>query len=137
MQFNGSAADLVRWIGGPHVAAHHDHSAILHRLEQSGADPSLLQTLHRIFYDGIPAQCNVEASEANFRAFYSYGNHKTVLEEPAKTYKAMVKDSTQGYTLLFDQRLIPFILNCHLTPQGVVDLKSPFKNPRPIFDSSF
>ena len=27
--------------------------------------------------------------------------------------------------------------NCHLTPQGVVDLNTIYKNPRPIFDSSF
>ena len=137
LHFNGSAADMVRWIGGPHVAAHRDHATILHRVRQSGADPTLLRTLERIFYCGIPAHCNVEASKENFQAFYSYGNHKTVLEEPDKTYKAMVKDSVRGYTLLFDERLIPFILNCHLTPQGVVDLNSPFKNPRPIFDSSF
>ena len=30
LHFNGSAADMVRWIGGPHVAAHRDHATILH-----------------------------------------------------------------------------------------------------------
>ena len=36
-----------------------------------------------------------------------------------------------------DPRLVFFILNCHLTPQGIVDLYKRFKKPRPIFDSSF
>ena len=29
------------------------------------------------------------------------------------------------------------MLHCHLTPQGVVDLNTVHKNPRPIFDSTF
>ena len=49
----------------------------------------------------------------------------------------MVKDNRKGFTLLFDQRVTALMLHCHLTPQGIVDLLSQFKNPRPIFDSSF
>jgi hypothetical protein len=49
----------------------------------------------------------------------------------------MVKDNRKGYTLLFDPRAVLFMLHCHVTPQGVVDLDHIYKNPRPIFDSSF
>jgi len=49
----------------------------------------------------------------------------------------MIKDSRKGFTLLLDQRAILLMLHCHLTPQGVVDLNTPHKSPRPIFDSSF
>ena len=137
IHFNGSVADAVRWIGGPHVAAHRDHPAILRRVVASGASPDLVSDLRRILLHGIPAKCNVSSTEANFQAFYQYGNHKTLMEEPAKTYKALVKDNRKGYTLLFDPALIPFLLNCHVTPQGIVDLNTLHKNPRPIFDSSF
>ena len=94
--------------------------------------------VQRIFESGIPARYNASASEENFTAFYKYGNHSTVTEEPDKTHKAMVKDARKGFTLLFDWRAVLLMLNAHVTPQGVVDLYNPHKNPRPtIFDSSF
>ena len=49
----------------------------------------------------------------------------------------MVKGNRKGFTLLLDERITTLVLHCHLTPQGIVDLVSLFKNPRPIFDSSF
>ena len=137
LHFNGSVADLVRWIGGPHVGAHRDHPTILSRLEEAGLPQSLLDTLSRIFYQGIPNHCNADSTERNFAAFYNYGNHSTVDADPAKAYKAMLKDNKRGFTLLFDKRLLLFLLHAHSTPQGMVDLLSLFKNPRPIFDSSF
>lgn len=137
LHFNGSVADLVRWIGGPHVGAHRDHLGILQRLETSNVDDQVIHDLRRIFVDGIPAVCNVSSTEENFAAFYRYGNHSTVDEEPEKTLKALVKDNRKGFTLLFDPRATLFMLHCHVTPQGVVDLNTPYKNPRPIFDSSF
>lgn len=137
LHFNGSAADTVRWIGGPHVAHHRDHLAILHRLRHSKLCASTYADISRILLRGIPNRCQAFSSAENFEAFYSYGNHATVEAEPEKTYQAMVKDNRKGYTLLFDQRLVPFLLHCHVTPQGVVDLDTPYKKPRPIFDSSF
>ena len=137
LHFNGSVADLVRWIGGPHVGAHRDHPSILATLSAAGLPATLLQTLARIFYQGIPSYCNADSTEDNFAAFYRYGNHSTVMADPAKAYKAMLKDNKRGFTLLFDKRLLLFLLHSHTTPQGMVDLQSAFKNPRPIFDSSF
>lgn len=137
LHFDGSAADLVRWIGGPHVAQHRDHTTILQRLRASKIPQAVYNHVERIFLHGIPTYCNVSSTERNFQAFYAYGNHATMNEEPEKTLKALIKDNKKGYTLLFDPRLIPFLLNCHVTPQGVVDLNTLHKNPRPIFDSSF
>ena len=135
--FNGCVADLVRWIGGPHVNAHLDVPQIKADMAKYSLDPRVQQDVTRILETGIPQKCNATSTERNFEAFYRYGNHTTVLEEPAKTYKAMVKDNKRGYTLLLDQRAVLLLLHCHLTPQGVVDLNTPYKNPRPIFDSSF
>ena len=137
MHFDGNVADLVRWIGGPHVGEHLDHAVILERLNVAEVDEDVINHLHRIFFNGIPAECNVSSTEENFAAYYRYGNHSTVDDEPEKTYKAMVKDNRKGFTLLFDERITTLVLHCHLTPQGIVDLLSLFKNPRPIFDSSF
>ncbi len=98
---------------------------------------STLSDLTRIFKNGIPAKCNVTSAEANFVACYRYGNHSTVEEEPDKTLKALVKDNRKGFTLVFDERVLVLMLHCHVTPQGIVDLNTPCKNPQPIFDSSF
>ena len=136
LHFNGSVADLGRWLGGPHVGEHRDHHATLAKLKEHGVENSVIQNLRRIFLDGIPAWCNANASEENFTAYYRYGNHSTVDEVPEKTYKALVKDARKGFTLLLDERCVLLMLHCHLTPQGIVDLTGP-KNPRPIFDSSF
>jgi hypothetical protein len=137
LHFNGSVADVVRWIGGPHVAAHRDHHAILARLEQAGLPADLLATLRRIFFSGIPNYCNADATEENFLAFLRYGNHKTFTADVDKARKAAIKDNKRGFTLLFDRLLIYLLLHCHVTPQGMVDLATLFKNPRTIFDSSF
>ena len=137
LHFNGSVADLVRWIGGPHVGAYRDHPRILSVLRKYGVPTSTIDVLERVFVDGIPAYCNADSTEDNFQAYYQYGNHSTVEDDPEKTYKALLKDYRKGYTLLFDPRAVLFMNHCHLTPQGVVDLNTPYKNPRPIFDSSF
>ena len=137
LHFNGSTADTVRWVGGPHVAHHRDHHAILRRLKDSALCAPTYEHIKRILLQGIPGRCQVFGTEDNFQAYYSYGNHASVEADPEKTYNAMVKDYRKGYTLLFDQRLIPLLLNCHVTPQGVVDVDTPHRKPRPIFDSSF
>jgi hypothetical protein len=137
LHFNGSVADLVRWIGGPHVGAQRDHLTTLKTLEASGVDASVVADLRRIFLDGIPGTCRAISGEDNFTAYYRYGNHSTVDDDPEKAYQAMVKDNRKGFTLLFDYRAVLLMLHCHLTPQGLVDLNTPYKNPRPIFDSSF
>ena len=134
--FDGDPAALVRWMGGSHVGAHRSQ---LHALAyMKGKIPDDVHAeLSRIFLNGIPKCCNVSASNDNYEAFVKYGNHPSCTKAPEKTYKALVKDAKQGFVIPFDQRALPFVLNCHVTPQGVVDLDRPHKNPRPIFDSSF
>jgi hypothetical protein len=137
LHFNGSVADLVRWIGGPHVGAHRDHLTILKSLRSAGVDAAVIADLHRIFVHGIPGSCRAISGEDNFTAYYRYGNHSTVDDDPEKAYQALVKDNRKGFTLLFDYRAVLLMNHCHLTPQGLVDLNTPYKSPRPIFDSSF
>jgi hypothetical protein len=86
---------------------------------------------------GSPAYCNASVTERNFRAFFEYGNHKTITEDVPKTQKALVKDIRRGYGLIMDPWLAFFIPNLHLMPLGMVDISKLHKNPRPIFDSSF
>jgi hypothetical protein len=49
----------------------------------------------------------------------------------------VTKDARRSYTFPANPLLIYFVLNTHLTPLGVVDLHKRYKQPRPIFDSSF
>lgn len=134
--FDGDPAALIRWIGGSHVGAHCDAQERLDRLTPI-LPADLALELTRLVKFGSPRLCRVLASERNFQVFYNYGNHATVDVDPSKTFGALVKDTKRGYVLPFDRRAIPFVLNCHVTPQGMVDLDKPGKKPRPIFDSSF
>jgi hypothetical protein len=136
LHFEGDAAALVRWIGGPHTGAHRDVPATIKYLEGK-INPSTLADLERIFLHGIPSQCNASATEANFQVYLAYGNHNSVDEDKEKTYKSLLKDHSRGYCLAFDERILHFVLNCHITPGGLVNLDHQFKPVRPIFDSSF
>ena len=49
----------------------------------------------------------------------------------------MVKDSKRGNVILVDPLVLLFIPNLHLTPQAMVDVDNPWKDERPVFDSSF
>jgi hypothetical protein len=136
LHYQGDMASVVRWIGGPHVGAHRDVTASLAFLAGK-IDQVTYDHLERIWRTGAPAFCNAEASEENFQAYLAYGNHSTVDEDPAVTSRTLLKESSRGYCLLFDARMANFTLNCHLTPNGLIDISHAYKNPRPIFDSSF
>ena len=136
LHFDGDVADLVRWIGGTHVGAHRNISATLAYLRNK-ISPHLCDTLERIWRHGAPTVCNATSSDANFEAYRLYGNHASVTDEPEVTYNALLKDSKRGYCIVLDQRMARFTLNCHLTPNGLVDANHPHKNPRPIFDGTF
>jgi hypothetical protein len=136
LHFEGDAASLVRWVGGPHTGAHRDVDATLTYLEGK-IDPAILSDIERIFRNGIPNTCNASASEENFQSYLSYGNHSSIDEVPDKTYKSFVKDHARGYCLAFDERIVHFVLNCHITPGGLVNTDHSSKPARPIFDSSF
>ena len=134
--FDGNMASLVRWMGGPHVAAHRDTEQILAKW-QHVLKAETYTNLARIFRSGVPNACNAASTEENLQAFLEYGNHASLDEDPQKTLKALTKDFKRGYALLFDPRAIHFILHCHVTPIGLTDLNHRYKNPRPFFDSSF
>ena len=136
LHFDGDVADLVRWIGGTHVGAHRDISATLAYL-RGKISSHLCCTLERIWRHGAPTVCNATASDDNFEAYRLYGNHASVTDEPEVTYRTLLKDSKRGYCIVLDQRMARFTLNCHLTPNGLVDANHPHKNPRPIFDGTF
>jgi hypothetical protein len=136
LHFDGNVADLVWWIAGTHVGAHYDIGATLAYL-RSKILPHLCRTLERILRHGAPTICNATASDANFEAYRLYGNHASVTDEPKVTYRTLLKDAKRGYCIIVDQRMARFTLNCHLTPNGLVDVNHPHKNPRPIFDGAF
>ena len=127
---------MVRWIGGPHGNAHLNIPAILSKLRLI-VDPDIFTDISRILLLGAPAKCTAEASEENFQAFRTYGNHTSVTENQDIFASTIVKQSKRGLTLIMDPNLIHFALNAHLSPQGLVDVLHPRRKPRPISDSSF
>ena len=137
LHYDLSVASAVRWMGGTHTGAHRDHALILATLTKAGVDDDILRDLHRIYYFGAPAYINAESTDANFGHYFAYGNHKTILEDIPKTKKAMSKDVRRGYNIVIDHRLARLIPHLHVTPIGMVDLQKIYKEPRPIFDSTF
>jgi hypothetical protein len=137
LHYDLDIAAAVRWLGGTHTGEHRDHEAILTLLEEGGVDADVCLDLRRIYLSGSPSFLNAESSEENFRAYLRYGNHKTIDEDPQKTMKALSKDVKRGYNIVLHPLLTFLIPHLHRTPVGMVDLAKIFKNPRPIFDSSF
>ncbi len=80
--------------------------------------------------------CNAEDTEENFWDYVHFGNHSTVDEDPKTTKKAAVKDHKKSYSLACDLRLLPLVLNCKVTPIGIVNVHDAHKKPRPIFNST-
>jgi hypothetical protein len=137
LHYDLSVAAAVRWMGGTYTGAHRDHHHILSTLAHAQVDDDILRDLRRIYLDGAPAYINAESTDENFWNYYNYGNDKTIFEDPVKTKKAMSKDVRRGYNLVADSRLTLLIPHLHPTPIGMVDLAKIYKEPRPIFDSSF
>ena len=132
-----SAPSAVRWMAGTHAGAHRDHAKMLSTLSTAGVDADVVSDLRRVYFDGAPACINAESTAANFGDCCNYGNHKTILEDIPKTKKAMTKDVRRGYNIVMDKRLALLIPHLHVTPMGMVDLDKIYKEPRPIFDSTF
>ena len=137
LHFDLSVAAAVCWMGGTHTSPHRDHHFILSTLDSAGVDVSIIAGLRRIYFDGAPAYINAESSEANLTNYFEFGNRKTIYEDSPKTKRAMSKDVQRGYNLVADSRLSLLIPHLHPTPISMVDLNKIYKEPRPIFDSSF
>ena len=133
LQFN--VEDLVRYIGGPHIASHRDPEAIRKRLSHIPQDV-MSEYMHRVIY-GAPRVVQAHNTEANFLEYYSHGNHKSCSVNADEYKKVMVKDSKRGNTILVHQDLLPFVKDLHVTPQGIVDADNEWKNSRPVYDSTF
>jgi hypothetical protein len=136
LHFKLETPTIIRWLGGPHVAAHRNVNEIIKTL-QGSVDQTTLAHLERLFRVGSPELCNGSSTETNFQQFLSYGNHKTIEQDWERTEKTMRKDAQRGYNIHMDVDLVQFIPHLHLTPQGIANLEDPFKKDRPFFDSSF
>jgi hypothetical protein len=133
LKFN--VEDLVRYIGGPHIASHRRPDDIRKRLSHIPPD-IMTEYMHRVIY-GAPKVVQAHNTEANFLDYYSHGNHKSCTVHDAEYKKVMVKDSKRGNTILVNQDLLPFVRDLHVTPQGIVDADNEWKNSRPVYDSTF
>jgi hypothetical protein len=137
LHYDLSVSAAVRWMGGTHAGAHRDHHHILSTLANAQVDDDIVCDLRCICLDGAPASINAESTDANFWNCYTYGNHKTIFEDTVKTKKAMLKDVRRGCNLVANSRLTVLIPHLHPTPVGMVDLAKIYKEPHPMFDSSF
>ena len=99
-------------------------------------DPKLLDNVCALFTRGAPNAAKGHSSNENFKAYWRYGNHHSCDEFQDFFKKVMVKDSKRGNVILVDPAVLYFLQNLHLTPQAMVDVNNPWKDERPVFDSS-
>ena len=78
MHFEGDAGALACWMGGVHWGWHCNILAMLNFF-QDEVDWDVFDECVHVLEDGIPKYCNAEALEANFQAFWKYGNHSSVV----------------------------------------------------------
>ena len=126
---------IVWYLGGTHTGSHRDVQRIRQRLYHLPSDV-LDRLIHGYVY-GSPKKINATNSEANFLAYFDYGDHLSCAKHIDEYRKVMIKDSRRGNSILFDPRALPFCPHVHLTPQGIVDVNNLYKWSRPVFNSSF
>ena len=134
--YKGSAASVVRYVGGPLIGDHRDIPQILNNIRGIVPD-HIFKSVQRVYTIGAPAYCVATSTEDNLNDFLEYGNHKTIDEDIPVLHKAMLKDEKRGHVIRMDPRLMEFIIHLHVCPIGLVDLKHHIKSPRPIYDASF
>jgi hypothetical protein len=136
LHFDGDVATMARWIGGPHVNAHLNVSAILATLKPI-VDPDIYSDVSRILTFGAPALCQAEASKENFQAYLKYGNHQSVSQNQSVFESTIIKQSKQGLILIMDPQLIHFELNAHLSPKASSTLSTNVESPAPCQTAVF
>ena len=105
----------MQYIGGPHIGAHRDITAIRRRL-QTGVEPAFLDQVILQFVYGAPQQVHGYSSNDNFMEYCHYRNYSSCNIHEEKFRQVMLKDSRRGNTLLLDKSLLIFIPHLHLTP---------------------
>ena len=126
---------MVRWIGGPHVAAHRDNEVIFARLKETCEEENY-NDLVRVFSQGSPTLVNADCTQENYRAYLEYGNHTTITDNQAMVEKTLLKEVSRGCTLMLDPDIIGLVENIKTTPHGILYLDHPYKNPRVVCDAT-
>ena len=134
LHYNLEVPAVVRYLGGPHVAALRNVPHIL-RTVKPILEPILFAALERVLTLGTPSYCVAHSSEANYQAYRRYGNHRMLPPQREQLRKSLIKEETRGYVFLAHNLLSHFAYNCHITPYGVV--VKPGKKDRPFSDASF
>ena len=134
LHYNLDIPTVVRYLGGPHVAALRDTPRIL-KTVQPLVDPILFNAFARILTLGAPARCVANSSKYNYQLHRRYGNHSMPPEQAALIHKALVKEDKWGYVIIASHHLTHSVYNAHLTPYGVA-IKAG-KKDRPFSDASF
>jgi hypothetical protein len=133
--FNLSLPTVVRLIGGPHAAEHRDHDAIFARIKPTCSEGNYNE-LVRIFTKGSPTYINADMTQDDCKEFRAFGNHASCAENPKTLTKTLVKEVSRGFALTLNPEVMDFLENVRQTPQGILYIDHPRKNPRVVCDSS-
>lgn len=127
-------SSVLRYAGGNYTADYRNVKEIVQNLKGK-VDESDLEDLERVFTTGAPTKMVAESSNENYMDYLKYGNHKSILKDPAKVVKTMNKEDRNCYVIPMPCWLARFIPNAFFTPNGL--LCKPGKKDRLVFDGSF
>ena len=127
-------ASVIRYIGGTYTGAFRDVTQIISDIEHI-VPPELIRQIRRLYTVGAPTYFNGNSTRENFLAYWRYGNHSSIVHNPALMCKAKLKEDKHRFALPLPCWLARFIPHLHVTPEGI--LLKPGKNDRIIFDASF
>lgn len=136
VHFDLDIPSVTRFIGGPFTAEHRDTNQILADCKVF-LDDQTHKDLERIYRVGVPHTCKAHSSEANFRAYLRYGNHKSAAMDPATSTKSILKDFRPGFIATFDPRIRWHTPNMHICPISIQNLNDAARKARTAFDGSF
>jgi hypothetical protein len=83
-----------------------------------------------------PTYINADMTQDDYKEFRAFGNHASFAENPEILTKTLVKEVSRGFALTLNPAVMDFLENVRQTPQGILYINHPRKNPRVVCDSS-
>ena len=125
--------NIMRFAGNNYTAEYRDVPTLMKKLDGIAPD-YLKKQIKDLFEIGAPTKMMGHSSRENFKRYYDYGNHASVLKNPELIEKALNKEHKYKYVMCFPGWISRFVPHLHVTPQGIVI--KPGKKDRIIFDAS-
>ena len=123
------------FLKGNYTGEYRNTKGTIKALQAANCDVTIINDVRRTLLTGCPNKMTAESTHENFLKFFRYGNHTSIQQSLHKVMNTLNKEDRNQYLLPFPNWIARFILNLHLTPQGL--LSKTGKTDRLIWDGFF